>query len=75
MKAHRLRLLCTLLIITTTLPVVPLGARYARQDPDDWPGVWYRIIFDENGDYVSGDSDGDGWHHYSATSGVYRMWF
>lgn len=75
MKARRLRLLCTLLIITTTLPTVALAARYAREDPDDWPGVWYRIIFDENGNYVSGDGDGDGWHHYSATSGVYRMWF
>jgi len=75
MKAHRLRLLCTLLLITTTLTSVALAARYAREDPDDWPGVWYRIIFDENGDYVSGDGDGDGWHHYDATSGVYRMWF
>jgi len=75
MKVHSLRLLCTLLLITTTLTSVALPARYAREDPDDWPGVWYRIIFDENGDYVSGDGHGDGWHHYSATSGVYRMWF
>ncbi|UCD50275.1 MAG: hypothetical protein JSW27_22445 [Phycisphaerales bacterium] len=44
------------------------------EDPDNYPGVWYRIAFDNDGNRILGDGDGSGWYYYS-TSDVYRMWF
>jgi hypothetical protein len=39
-----------------------------------FPGVWYRIAVDHNGNYLHGDGDGWGWYYYPA-SNTYRMWF
>ncbi|MBN1507590.1 MAG: hypothetical protein JW955_12130 [Sedimentisphaerales bacterium] len=45
-------------------------------DPNAFPGAYYRIILDHNGDYVTGEGDGygGGWQYYPDT-GWYRMWF
>ena len=74
MKAHWLRLLLALATIAMTFPGGATLARYAHENPDDWPDVWYRIALDTDGDLILGDGDGDGWHYYP-TSGYYRMWF
>jgi len=74
MREHWLRRLLILAIIAMILPTAALAARYAHENPSDWPNVWYRIVFDENGDMTQGDGDGDGWHYYP-TSGYHRMWF
>ena len=42
--------------------------------PENYPGVWYRIAFDDEGNRILGDGDGSGWYYYE-TSDVYRMWF
>jgi len=53
------------------------GAQNDIEDPNSFPGVWYRIALDPNGSYVHGDGDGyaDGtWYHYPQT-GRWRQWF
>lgn len=42
--------------------------------PDNYPGVWYRIAFNDEGNSILGDGSGSGWYYYP-TSDVYRMWF
>jgi len=44
------------------------------EDPSIYPGVWYRIAFDDSGSMIYGDGDGSGWEYYP-TAGRYRMWF
>lgn len=46
-------------------------------DPSAFPGCFYRIVLDENGNYVTGQGDGYGggtWYYYPAT-GWWRQWF
>jgi hypothetical protein len=46
-------------------------------DPSAFPGSFYRIVLDQNGDYVTGQGDGYGggtWYYYPAT-GWWRQWF
>ena len=46
-------------------------------DPSAFPGCFYRIVLDHNGDYVMGQGDGYGggtWYYYPA-SGYFRQWF
>ncbi len=46
-------------------------------DPSAFPGTFYRIVLDHNGDYVTGQGDGYGggtWYYYPA-SGYWRQWF
>jgi len=46
-------------------------------DPSAFPGAFYRIVLDQNGDYVMGQGDGYGggtWYYYPAT-GWWRQWF
>ncbi len=47
------------------------------EDPSLFPGMWYRINIDTNGDYIGGDGDGYGggtWYDYP-DSDWYRMWY
>ena len=74
MKEHSLRLLYSAALIIVLLHGVVCGARWSIEDPSVFPGVWYRIVFDQEGNKSSGDGDGDGWHYYPA-SDTYRMWF
>ena len=75
MKAHCLRRLCMLAFMTMTISGAAYAARFAHEDPSKWPGVWYRVAFDENGTRVLGDGDGYGWYRYLGTDGMHRMWF
>jgi hypothetical protein len=46
-------------------------------DPSAFPGCFYRIMLDSNGNYIMGQGDGYGggtWYYYPAT-GYYRQWF
>lgn len=46
-------------------------------DPSAFPGSFYRIVLDQNGNYVTGQGDGYGggtWYYYPA-SGYFRQWF
>jgi hypothetical protein len=45
-----------------------------NESPHVFPGVWYKIVLDGNGDYIDGEGDGDGWYYYPE-SDVQRMWF
>jgi len=47
------------------------------EDPSAFAGVWYRIAFDSNGDYVHGDGHGYAggtWYFYPQT-GWWRQWY
>jgi hypothetical protein len=74
MRTYRSRFLVaiafTIMILTGAAP----AARWSIEDPSVFPSVWYRIVFDNNGDQTSGDGDGAGWYYYPA-SDCYRMWF
>ncbi len=50
------------------------AAQAQIEDPSSYPGVWYRIAFDDDGNRIAGDGDGLGWYYYP-TAGRYRMWF
>jgi hypothetical protein len=66
-------LLATLTILSTHL----LAKQSTTEDPNNYPGSWYRIVLDSNGRYTSGDGQGYGagtWYSYPAT-GWYRQWF
>lgn len=46
-------------------------------DPSAFPGCFYRIVLDDNGNFDTGQGDGYGggtWYYYP-TSGYYRQWF
>jgi hypothetical protein len=47
------------------------------EDPNAFFGEWYRVAFDENGDYLHGDGHGYGagtWYYYPRT-GWWRQWY
>jgi hypothetical protein len=52
----------------------PAWGQHDNETPSEFPGVWYRILIDGNGNYMEGQGDGRGWYYYP-DSGVYRMWF
>ena len=68
-----LLLTCSLLIAL----ILSASAALAQiEDPSIYPGVWYRIAFDENGNRIQGDGDGyDGDWYYYPTADRHRMWF
>jgi len=44
--------------------------------PSIYPGVWYRIAFDDNSTVIKEDGDGyNGRWYYYPDSDIYRMWF
>lgn len=47
------------------------------EDPNSYPGSWYRIAFDKNGNYLLGDGHGynDGTWYYYPDTGWYRQWY
>jgi hypothetical protein len=52
----------------------PAWSQDDNESPGHFPGVWYKILLDGNGDYIEGEGDGEGWYYYP-DSGVQRMWF
>jgi hypothetical protein len=73
-RTQNLAFLLSTAAIVMVIPSLVLAARWSYEDPTAFPGVWYRIAFDNNGDQTVGDGDGQGWYYYPA-SGRYRMWF
>jgi hypothetical protein len=66
-----------LLAIVMIFSCQALAKQSTTEDPNSYPGSWYRISLDVNGRYVSGDGHGYGagtWYHYPET-GWYRQWF
>ncbi len=74
MKRHRSQLLVAAAIAIILSQGPTFGARWSIEDPSNFPGVWYRIVFDTNGDVTTSDGDGQGWYYYPE-SDTYRMWF
>jgi hypothetical protein len=66
------------LLVATLIGAGISGAAFADrwniENPNLFPGVWYRINFDSAGTMTEGTGDGQGWYYYP-TSGVYRMWW
>jgi len=59
-------------VLTTTA-----SAQNDIEDPNYWSGAWYRIAFDNSGEYLLGDGDGYAtgtWYYYPET-GWWRQWF
>ena len=50
------------------------AARWSHEDTTLYPGTWYRIVFDNEGETISGDGQGQGWYYYPAGD-CYRMWY
>ena len=65
---------------TLACSVIAVSAARAQddiEDPNAFLGAWYRIAFDENGDYLIGDGHGYAggtWYYYPET-GWWRQWF
>ncbi len=62
--------------VLLALPIA-LAQRTDHEDPNAYPGSWYRISLDPDGNFISGDGHGynDGaWYYYPRT-GWYRQWF
>jgi hypothetical protein len=74
MKTRGLLLLLVAALIVTNLPGAARADRWNIENPNLFPGVWYRINFDSAGTMTEGTGDGQGWYYYP-TSGVYRMWW
>lgn len=66
-----------LLAILTIIPCQAVVKRATTEDPNNYPGSWYRIVLDANGRSTSGDGygyEGGTWYVYPET-GWYRQWF
>jgi hypothetical protein len=66
-----------LLAVLTIFSCQVLAKQSTTEDPNSYPGSWYRIVLDSNGRYTSGDGHGYGagtWYHYPQT-GWHRQWF
>jgi hypothetical protein len=74
-----LSILPLLFILVSFCPIAGADSRdlIFEIDPSAFPGSFYRIVLDQNGDYVTGQGDGYGggtWYYYPAT-GWWRQWF
>jgi hypothetical protein len=52
----------------------PASGQDDNESPDQFPGVWYKIVLDGSGNTIESEGDGEGWYYYP-DSDVYRMWF
>jgi hypothetical protein len=65
------------LLAILTVPCPLALAQNDIEDPNTYPGSWYRIVLDTDGNYLRGDGHGYGegtWYHYPET-GWHRQWF
>jgi hypothetical protein len=79
MNASKARQLSVeILSLMLTILSCPLLAKQSTgEDPNNYPGSWYRIALDANGRATSGDGHGYGagtWYYYPET-GWHRQWF
>lgn len=63
-----------IVVLFLSICVAPVWGQDDIESPGTFPGVWYRILIDANGDYIEGGGDGSGWYYYP-DSDVWRMWF
>jgi hypothetical protein len=59
------------------LTVTATTATAQLENPDHYPGVWYRLVLDVDGEFVLGDGhgyNGGTWYYYPET-GWWRQWF
>jgi hypothetical protein len=74
MRTHWLHFLSVAALTLAIAQSIALADRFNIEDPSQYPGVWYRVDFDNTGNMTSGTGDGQGWYYYPA-SGAYRMWW
>jgi len=69
-------LLIVVLLLATSSAATIHWSELIEIDPSEYPGTFYRIMIDPNGDYVLGEGDGydSTWFYYPAT-GWWRKWF
>lgn len=75
-NARKLFLCTPLVLLTIALPGV-LAQEEDHENPDLYPGAWFRIILGDDGNLVEGEGHGynDGtWYHYPQTE-WYRQWY
>ncbi|MEN6429069.1 MAG: GEVED domain-containing protein [Phycisphaerales bacterium] len=54
--------------------LVPAFGQNDIENPAQFSGVWYRLLLDNDGNYIEGGGDGRGWYYYPE-SDSWRMWF
>ena len=74
MSRHRSRWLWIAIASIVLLQGPVFGARWSHEYPDVYPGTWYRIVLDSDGQIITSDGHGEGWYYYPA-SDSYRMWY
>lgn len=68
-------------LMATVLLLVALPSAFAQQgdyeDPNMYPGSWFRIALDTDGNFQAGDGHGynDGTWYYYPQTGWYRQWY
>lgn len=68
-------------LMATVLLFVALPSAFAQQgdyeDPNMYPGSWFRIALDTDGNFQAGDGHGynDGTWYYYPQTGWYRQWY
>jgi hypothetical protein len=63
-----------MLVLAVALTTSVRAQENDHETPSEFPGVWYKIVIDSNGQYVDGEGDGSGWYYYP-DSDAWRMWF
>jgi hypothetical protein len=68
-------------LMATAFLLVALPSAFAQQgdyeDPNMYPGSWFRIALDTDGNFQAGDGHGynDGTWYYYPQTGWYRQWY
>ncbi|MGE5294458.1 MAG: GEVED domain-containing protein [Solirubrobacterales bacterium] len=62
------------LVLIVMMQTSAYGQANDHETPSEFPGVWYKIVLDGDGNYIDGEGDGSGWYHYPQ-SDAWRMWF
>jgi hypothetical protein len=71
---HRTVLFACVVTLVLLVCLSPAWGQNDNESPSTFPGVWYKILIDGDGNYIEGEGDGRGWYYYPE-SDVRRMWF
>ncbi|MGE5294734.1 MAG: GEVED domain-containing protein [Solirubrobacterales bacterium] len=68
---------CTALALAIAAAPVALAQNNDHENPDLYPGSWYKLVLGTDGVMTSGEGDGynDGTWYYYPQTGWYRQWF